>query len=66
MSTNDYEYTSNRHLEDSYKMFLRNGGTQLPVYTVPLPRKPEHESVGPQAGYPDILRGFIKKNAGKA
>jgi len=57
---NDYDYTSNRYLEDSYNMFLRNGGTQLPVCTVPKTRKPEYETDGPQAGHPDILRGFIK------
>jgi len=46
-------------------MILRNVGTQLPVYTVPSSRKPEYETVGPKAGYPDILRGFMKENAGK-
>jgi len=65
MNNNNYDYTSNRYLEDSYNIFLRNVGTELPVYTVPPPRKPEYETVGPQAGCPDILRGFIKKNAGK-
>jgi hypothetical protein len=46
-------------------MFFRNGGTQLPVYTMPPSRKPEYETVGPQAGYLDNLRGFIKENGGK-
>jgi hypothetical protein len=46
-------------------MFLQNGGTQLPVYTVPPPRKPEYEPAGPHAGYPDNLHAFIKENAGR-